>query len=70
MLTELGFPVPGFHSVLVSWTELVGGALLLVGLFSRLAAAPLAVSMVVALITAKASEIHGLADLFGTVEFT
>jgi putative oxidoreductase len=68
--TELGIPAPGFHAVLVSWTELVGGALLLAGLFSRFAAVPLAVSMIVALITAKASEIHGLPDLFGTVEFT
>jgi putative oxidoreductase len=68
--TELGIPAPGFHAVLVSWTELVGGALLLIGLLSRVAAAPLAISMIVALITAKASDIHGLADLFGTVEFT
>ncbi len=68
--TELGIPAPGFNAVLVSWTELLGGTLLLVGLLSRLAAAPLAVSMIVALITAKASDVHGLADLFGTVEFT
>jgi putative oxidoreductase len=67
---ELGIPAPGFNAVLVSWTELVGGALVLVGLFSRLAALPLAVSMIVALVTAKASDIHGLADLFGTVEWT
>jgi putative oxidoreductase len=67
---ELGIPMPGLNAVVVSWSELVCGALLVVGLGSRLATIPLLVSMAVALVTAKASEIHGLADLFGTVEFT
>jgi putative oxidoreductase len=67
---ELGIPMPAFNAAFVSYLELIGGALLLVGLLSRLAALPLAVSMIVALITAKAGDIHGLADLFGTVEFT
>jgi len=47
-----------------------GAALLLVGLASRLSAIPLIVSMIVALITAKAEDIHGLSDLLGTVELT
>jgi putative oxidoreductase len=67
---ELGIPAPAFQAAMVSWIELVGGALILVGFAARSAAVPLAVSMVVALITAKASEIHGASDLFGTVEFT
>src|SRR5262245_2281305 len=58
--TDLGIPAPGFNAVLVTWTELICGALLLVGLFSRLASIPLMVTMVVALITAKSAEIHGL----------
>jgi putative oxidoreductase len=68
--TELGIPMPGLNAVVVSFSELVCGALLVVGLGSRLATIPLLVSMAVALVTAKAGEIHGLADLFGTVEFT
>jgi putative oxidoreductase len=67
---ELHIPMPGLNAVVVSYSELICGALLVVGLASRLATVPLIVSMAVALLTAKASEIHGLADLFGTVEFT
>jgi putative oxidoreductase len=67
---ELGIPAPGLNAVVVSYSELVCGALLLVGLASRLATIPLLVSMAVALATAKAADIHGLSDLFGTVEFT
>jgi putative oxidoreductase len=68
--TELGIPMPGLNAVVVSYSELVCGALLIVGLGSRLATIPLVVSMAVALLTAKRADIHGLADLFGTVEFT
>jgi putative oxidoreductase len=68
--TELGIPMPGLNAVIVSVSELVCGTLLMVGVASRLATLPLAVSMVVALATAKAADIHGVVDLFGTVEFT
>jgi putative oxidoreductase len=68
--TELGIPAPGFHAVFVSSVELVGGGLLVVGLASRLAAIPLIVTMIVALVTAKAADIASFFDLFGTIEFT
>jgi putative oxidoreductase len=68
--TELGIPLPGLNAVVVSVSELVCGTLLVLGVASRLATIPLAVSMVVALATAKAADIHGFVDLFGTVEFT
>src|SRR5882757_10174733 len=68
--TELHIPAPAFQAVFVSYVELVCGSLLLVGLASRLSAIPLIVSMIVALITAKAEDIHGLSDLLGTVELT
>lgn len=68
--TDLGIPMPGLNAVVVSYSELVCGALLVVGLASRLATIPLIVSMAVALLTAKAADIHGLPDLFGAVEFT
>jgi putative oxidoreductase len=68
--TELGIPAPGFHAVLVGYSELVCGSLLVLGLFTRLATVPLVVSMIVAIATAKRSELHGLFDLVGFDEFT
>jgi len=68
--TELGIPAPAFQATLVSYVELVGGALLLVGLLADFAAVPLIISMFVAIITAKRHEVHGLPDLFGLVEWT
>lgn len=54
--TELGIPAPGFHALLVGSIEMVGGALLVAGLGTRLAAIPLSVSMVVAYLTAHREE--------------
>ena len=68
--TELGIPAPAFQATLVSYVELVGGALLLVGLLADFAAVPLIISMFAAIITAKRHEVHGLPDLFGLVEWT
>ncbi|MCL2450554.1 MAG: DoxX family protein [Polyangiaceae bacterium] len=67
---HLGIPAPGFNAVVVGYSELICGSLLVVGLLTRLAALPLIVSMVVALLTAKASDIHGVFDLVGADEFT
>jgi putative oxidoreductase len=67
---DLHIPMPHFNAILASYSELVCGALLVVGIASRLSAIPLIVTMLVALITAKAKEIHGLPDLFGEVEWT
>ena len=68
--TELGIPAPGINAVFVSWTELLGGAALVIGAFSRLAAIPLAVSMVVAIATAKRADIKGFFSLVSFEEFT
>ena len=68
--TELRIPGPAFQATLVSYVELIGGALILVGLYTELAAIPLIISMFVAIVTAKRSEVHGLPDLFGLVEWT
>jgi putative oxidoreductase len=43
---------------------------LVLGLFTRLAAVPLIVSMIVAILTAKLGDIHGIFDLVGADEFT
>jgi putative oxidoreductase len=68
--TELGIPMPQVNAVLVSFVELVGGGLLLLGLASRLSALPLLASMAVAILTAQRENVHGLPDLFGLVEWT
>jgi putative oxidoreductase len=67
---ELGIPMPELNAVVVSYSELICGTLLVLGLFTRLATFPLIVSMIVALLTAKRGDIHGLFDLVGLSEFT
>jgi len=47
----LGIPFPGFNAVLAGSTECFGGALLLLGLGSRLVALPLIFTMIVAYAT-------------------
>src|SRR3954463_1108927 len=63
--TELGIPAPGFNAVLAATAEFVCGSLLLIGLLSRLAAIPLIVTMIVAILTAKRADLHGISDLLG-----
>ena len=50
--TELGIPYPEANAAFVATLELVGGIALMAGLFTRLFAAGLASTMVVALLTA------------------
>lgn len=64
----LGLPAPGFHAGLVAGTELTCGALVLVGLATRLAAVPLAITMLVAIRTALWEQVDSLASLFGLTE--
>lgn len=49
---QLGIPLPYLNAVLVSSVELIGGAALLVGFLTRLAVMPIAMTMVVAVLTA------------------
>lgn len=66
--TELKIPAPRVNAYMASWTELIGGTLLVVGLLSRPAAFALATTMVVALITAIIPELKSFWDLFGSLE--
>ncbi len=61
---ELGIPAPAWTSAASATTELVCGALLLVGLGTRFAAAALIVVMSVAIFTARLHEVHALGDFF------
>jgi len=68
--TELGIPFPAVQAAMVSGIELVGGTLILLGLFTRVAALPLMATMAVAILTAKRPEIDGIRSLLAFEEFT
>jgi len=68
--TELGIPFPGANATMVAGIELVGGALILLGLLTRFAALPLMAIMAVAILTAKRPEIDGIRSLLAFDEFT
>ena len=66
---SLGIPAPEFQAPFASANELACGALVLAGLFSRVATIPLMITMVVALVTAQRGNIGSLDDLFGLSEY-
>jgi putative oxidoreductase len=66
---SLGIPAASMQAPFVAGVELVGGLLLLAGLGTRVAAVPLAGTMVVAILTAQLAHVHGVGDLFGLLEF-
>lgn len=65
---QLGIPYPEIQAPLVSGIELVCGALVLVGLATRLAAVPLVGTMVVAIATAIWPQLDSTRELFGKEE--
>lgn len=67
--TDLGIPAPQLQAPFVAGVELVGGALVLVGLMTRLACVPLIITMIVAILTAKKDDISGFSDLLGMSEY-
>ena len=58
--TSLGIPLPGANAFFVSWLELLGGLLLIVGLLSRPVALLLAIDMVVAFLAADRDALHSI----------
>lgn len=67
--TDLGIPAPQLQAPLAAGTEFLCGALILLGLATRMASLPLIGTMLVALLTALRGDIHELSDLFGLAEF-
>src|SRR5262249_18311432 len=59
---DWGIPAPAFNAALSGYTELIGGALLTLGLFTRLASIPLFINMAVAVIVVKMKNVAGLND--------
>jgi len=66
---DLGIPAPKFHAYLAGSTECFGGLLLLVGLASRVVSIPLAVTMIVAYLTAHKDNVHNLDDFVAQAPF-
>jgi len=60
--TEWGIPAPAFNAALSGWTEFLGGALIVVGLGTRLVSVPMFINMLVATLTVKLKKVSGLDD--------
>ena len=67
--TSLGIPIPEFMAYLVAFSEFGCGLLILFGLVTRLAAIPLVITMIVAILTAKKDDLHSFSDLTGFTEY-
>jgi putative oxidoreductase len=67
---EWGIPFPYVLTPFVSGVEFFGGVMLLLGLFTRIPAAMLAVVMVVAIKSAKWGDVDSLETLLGFEEMT
>jgi putative oxidoreductase len=65
----LNIPAPEIQARLAAFSELGCGALLVVGLLTRLASIPLIVIMIVAILTAKLDDIHSFNDFVGSSEY-
>ena len=65
---DWGIPFPHVLTPFVSGVEFVGGLLLLLGLFTRIAAVPLIIVMLVAVISAKLGQVDSLETLLGFEE--
>ena len=66
---SLGIPMAQYQAPFVAGVELVGGSLLMIGLFTRVISLPLIATMAVAILTAKKEEISVASDLYGMSEF-
>jgi putative oxidoreductase len=68
--TEWGIPLPKLLTPFVSGVEFFGGIMLILGLFTRIPAAMLAVTMLVAIKSAKWDQVDSLETLLGFEEAT
>lgn len=59
---EWGIPFPHFNATLSAWTELIGGALIFLGLFTRLTAVPMIINMVVAIALVVIRDVSSIDD--------
>lgn len=66
---SLGIPRPELQAPFAARVELVCGALVLAGLLTRIAAVPLVIVMIVAIVTARRADVGSASDLFGMIEY-
>jgi len=66
---SLHIPAPQLQAPLVAGIELVCGALILIGLVTRLAAIPLLCTMIVATITARIGDVSTFSDFLSLSEY-
>jgi putative oxidoreductase len=66
---SLGIPAAQIQAPFVAAVEFGGGILILLGLFTRLAAIPLIGTMVVAILTAKLKSVQELSDFLNLPEY-
>ena len=59
---EWGIPYPAFNAALSAYTEFIGGALTIAGLFMRPVSIAMVINMAVAVISVKYKDVHGLND--------
>lgn len=57
-----GIPYPAFNAALSAYTECIGGALTMLGLFTRAVSVPMIINMAVAVLSVKLKNIAGLSD--------
>ena len=57
-----GIPFPTFSAGLSAWTELLGGLLIMLGLFTRLVCIPMLINMAVAVVLVVSANLTGLDD--------
>jgi putative oxidoreductase len=55
-----GIPFPAFSAGLSAWTELIGGALIMLGLFTRLISIPMIINMIVAIVLVVSANFQGI----------
>lgn len=57
-----GIPFPAFSAGMSAWTELLGGLLIMLGLFTRLVSIPMIINMTVAVTLVVSKNLMGLDD--------
>ena len=66
---SLHIPMPHVNAIMASATELVGGILMVLGLFTPLAAIPLTFVMIIAIVTAKLPDVKEWGDFIRLQEW-
>ena len=64
-----GIPFPAFSAAVAAWTELIGGGLIMLGLFTRLTMVPMIINMAVAIALVVIKDVHSFDEFIELSEF-